>query len=148
MTEREFVGVQKVTVNSVDEENILDVEITLVTDDMEEDLAEVKFTPNTIEGTAFKQYGKCWLTKVVHDGWTDVWNSYIDDDAEGAVIPNFVVVFDIVKTAAEKTTEVWTFQASKCFIFNRDELRVEIEQKRTPGAVYVVCIGTVTITHV
>lgn len=134
--------------NSVDTENILDVDIWLVTDNLEEDLVEVKFTPGTIEGVDFKQYAKCWLIKVVQDGWTNVWDNYINDDGEGAVIPTLSVTFDITKTVAEKTTEVWTFQASKSYVLNRDELRVEIEQERTPGAIFVVIIGTVTITHV
>ena len=148
MTHRKFLGIQKITVNSVDATHILDVEISLVTDDMDEDLAEVKFTPNTIEGIAFKQYGKCWLIKVVHDGFTSIYDSYIDDDGEGTVLPTFIVTFNIVKTAANKTTEVWTFEAGKSYIYNRDDVKAEIEQKRNPGIVYIVCIGDVTHTFV
>ena len=148
MTDRKFTGINKVTVNSVDETNVLDVDIWLMTDDYNEDLVEVQFTPGTIEGVGFKQWAKCWLVKIVHDGWTDLWDSYIDDDGEGIALPNFSVTFDIVEDVAEKVTEVWTFQANKSYIANRDEIRVEIEQERTPGAIYVVCIGTVEITHV
>lgn len=148
MTDRKYLGIKKITVNTTDETNILDVDIWAITDSYDEDLAEVKFTPNTIEGVGFKQWAKGWLIKIVHDGWSDVWDSYIDDDAEGAVIPAFIVIFDIVKDAAGKVTEVWTFEASKCYIANRDELKVEIEQERTPGAIFVVCIGSVEVTHV
>lgn len=147
MTDRKYLGIQKITVNSVDETNVLDVDIWLVTDEYNEDLAEVKFTPNTIPGVAFKLYGKCWLIKVVHDGQSDVWDNYIGDAAEGAVIPDFSVTFDIVEDAEAKVIEVWNAEASKCFIANRDELKVEIEQERTPGAIFVVCIGTFTPTY-
>jgi len=148
MTDRKYLSIQKITVNETDETNVLDVDIWAITDEYNEDLAEVQFTPNTIEGVGFKQWAKCWLIKVVHDGWSDVWDSYIGDDGKGAVIPHFIVTFDIVKTLLAKVTEIWTFAPSKCYIANRDELKVEIEQERTPGAIFVVCIGDVEITHV
>ena len=148
MTDRKYLGIQKITVNSVDETNVLDVDIWLVTDGYNEDLGEVKFTPNTIGGVGFKQYAKCWLIKIVHDGQSDVWDDFIGADAEGAVILTFSVTFDIVEDAAGKVVEVWNAEASKCYIANRDELKVEIEQERTPGAIFVVCIGTFTPGYV
>lgn len=144
MTDRKYLGIQKVTVNSIDETNVLDVDIRLVTLKYAEDLVEVKFTPNTIYGVGFKPHPKCWLIKVVHDGQSDVWDSYIGDNTKGAMIPNFSVTFDIVKDLAGKVIEVWNAEANKCYIANRDELKVEIEQERTPGAIFVVCIGTFT----
>jgi len=148
MTERKIIGIQSVETTTGASTNIMDVDIWAVTDDGNEDLVEVLFTPHTFEGVAFRQWAKCWLVKIVHDGWTDIYDAYIDDDGESAAIPLFKITFDIKKTAANKTTEIWTFQTSKSYVMNRDELRVEIEQKRTPGAIYIVCIGTVTITHV
>lgn len=148
MTDRKFLGIKKITVNTTDEENVLDLDIRLMTDDYSEDLVEVKFTPNTTEGIGFKQWAKCWIIKIVHDGWSDVWDPYLADDDEGALIPEFVVVFDIVEDENNKVTEIWTFESDKCYIANRDELKVEIEQERTPGAIFVVCLGSVTITHV
>ncbi len=148
MTDRVYLGIQKITVGSNDETNILDADIWAITDKYDEDLAEVKFTPNTIPGVGFKQWAKGWLIKIVHDGKSNVWDSYLSDTGKGTVIPAFIVVFDIVKDPAGKTTEIWTFEASKCYIANRDELKVAIEQERTPGAMFVVCIGDVAITHV
>jgi len=147
MADRKYLGIQKITVNSVDETNVLDVDIWRVTDSYDEDLAEVKVTPNTIGGVGFKQYAACWLIKIVHDGQSDVWDDFIGDGAKGVVIPNFSVTFDIVKDAELKVIEVWNAEASKCYIANRDELKVEIEQERTPGAIFVVCIGTFTPSY-
>lgn len=143
MTDVKIHGINKVTVNSVDEENILDVKVRLMTDDLNEDLVEVLFTPNTIEGVGFKQYAKVWVIQVVHDGKSTVWDSYIDDDAAGAVIPNFSIEYDI----GGGNTMLFTFEASKCYVLNRDELLVKIEQKRTPGSIFVVCIGTLVVTY-
>ncbi len=148
MTDRVYLGIQKIIVNSIDETNVLDIDMWPITDNYDEDLVEVKFTPNVIAGVGFKQWAKGWLIKVVHDGKSDVWDSYLSDTGEGAVIPNFTVVLNIVKDPAGKTTEVWTFEASKSYIANRDELKVAIEQERTPGAIFVVCIGDVEVTHV
>lgn len=146
MTDRKITGINKITVNTSHETNILDVDIWLMNDEYGEDLAEVQFTPNTIPGVGFKQWAKVWLIKVVHDGWSDVWDSYIDDDGKAIEIPEFVIVFDTM-TAGVVGTETWTFETDKSHIANRDELSVEIEQRRTPGAIFVVCIGTVEVTH-
>lgn len=148
MTDRKYLGINSVVVNSVSETNILDVDIWYMTDKYGEDLVETQFAKGTISGVGFKQGPTVWLVKVVHDGWTDLWDSYIAAKAKGTVLPTFVVIFDIVKDAAEKVTEVWTFTPNKCYVANRDELRVEIEQERTPGAIFVVCIGDPTVTHV
>lgn len=146
MTDRKITGIQKVTVNSVDETNIMDVDIWAVTEEGNEDLVEVIFLANIIEGVAFKQWAKGWLVQLVHDGFTDVYDSYIADDAKGPVIPNFSITFDIV-TAGVIGTEIWTFQANKSYIFNRDDVQFELDQKRTPGGIFVLCIGTVAVTH-
>lgn len=146
MTDRVFTGIKKITVNSVDETNVLDVDIWAITDEGDEDLIDILFTPNTIEGIGAKQWAKGWLLKFVHDGWTDVWDSYIDDDGEGAVIPTLVVTFNTI-VAGVAGTEIWTFQASKSYVSNRDEVGMRIEEKHTPGAIYVLIIGTVAVTH-
>lgn len=145
MTDRIYTGIQKILVGAVEETNILDVDIWAITDEGGEDLVEVKFTPNTVEGIAFKQYAKCWLIKIVHDGWTDVWDTYISYDGEGTELAAFAVTFDTI-TAGVAGTEVWTFQASKSYVSNRDEVGLKIEETRTPGTIYVLCIGTVDVT--
>ena len=147
MTDRIYLGIQKITVNVSDETNILDVDIWAITDDMDEDLVEIKFTPNTVEGVGAKQWAKGWLIKVVHDGKSDVWDAYIKDDVVNPVIPAFVVTFDIV-TAGVVGTEVWTFQAADyCYVANRGDLTIDKEQERGEGVVFVICIGTVAVTH-
>ncbi len=146
MTDRKYTGIASVTAGVNTETNILDVDIWAVTDEGNEDLVEVLFTPNTIEGIGFKQWAKGWLIRVVTDGWTDIWDDYLSDDGEGSVIVTFVVTFDIV-TAGVVGTEVWTFQASKSYIQDRENVGVEIEQKRTPGEIFVLCIGTADITY-
>lgn len=146
MVDRKITGIQKITVNGVDETNIMDVDIWAVTDEGNEDLVEVLFLANIIEGVGFKQWAKCWLVQFVHDGFTDVWDSYISDDGKGAVIPTLSITFDIV-TAGVVGTMLCTFQASKSWIFNRDDVQFELDQKRTPGGIFVLCIGTVAITH-
>lgn len=148
MTDRLFMGIQKITVNSVDETNILDVDIWAIAEDMDEDLVEIKFTPNTVEGVGAKQWAKGFLIKVVHDGFSDVWDNYIKTDVVNPVIPNFTVVFDIVEDALGDVTEIWTFQVNKCYVANRGPLTVDKEQERGEGVVFVLCIGTVVITHV
>ncbi len=146
MTDRKFKGIQKIIVNSVDEENIMDVDIWAITDTFAEDLVEILFAPNVIEGIGDKQWAKGYLVKVVHDGWTDVWDSYIDESAAGVVLPNFSVIFDII-TAGVAGTEVWVFQANKSYVSNRGEIGVKREETRTPGTIFVLCFGTVAITH-
>lgn len=145
MTDRKITGIKSVTAGANSETNILDLEIWAVTDEGNEDLVEVLFTPNTIEGIGFKQWAKGWLVRIVHDGFTDIWDDYISEDGEGSVIVTFVVTFDTM-VAGTAGTMVWTFQASKSWIQDRDDVGVEIEQKRTPGEVFVNCIGTVDIT--
>lgn len=146
MTDRKYTGIQKITVNSIDEENIMDVDVWAINDEGGEDLVEIQFAPATVEGVGAKQWGKAFRIKIVHDGWTDVWDTYLDLTDEGVFMPNFSVTFDIL-TNGVVGTEVWTFQANKCYIENRDDVKTEIEQRRTPGAVYVLCIGTVAVTH-
>lgn len=148
MTDRKYLGIKSVTVHTATETNILDVDIWAVTDEGSEDLVEIQFTPGTVAGIGAKQWAKCWLIKVVHDGWSSIWDDYLGalGAAEGAVIPTFIVTFDIV-TAGVVGTEVWTFLANKCYVSNRDEVGMKIEEKRTPGAIYVLCIGTVEVTH-
>lgn len=143
MTDRIYTGIQKVLVGAVWVYNILDVDIWAITDEGNEDLVEVKFTPNTIEGIAFKQYAKAWLIKIVHDGWTDVWDPYISYDGEGTVLPAFGITFETVVDGVAGT-EIWTFEASKCYVSNRDEVGRKVEETRTPGTIYVLCIGTAT----
>jgi len=146
LTDRKITGIQKITVNSIDETNIMDVDIWAITDEGSEDLVEVIEMANVIEGVGFKQYARCWLVKVVHDGFTDVWDSYINDDGKGPAIPNFSITFDIL-TIGVVGTMLMTFEASKCYIYNRDDVTFELDQKRTPGAIFVLCIGTISITH-
>ncbi|GAG15002.1 unnamed protein product, partial [marine sediment metagenome] len=109
MTDRKITGIKSVTAGDNDEVNIMDVEIWAVTDEGNKDLVEVLFTPNTLEGIGFKQWAKGWLVRIVHDGWTDIWDSYINDDGEGIPIPIFVVTFNTM-VAGTAGTEVWTFQ--------------------------------------
>ncbi len=146
MTDRLYMGVNKITVNVSDEPNILDADIWAITDDMDEDLVEIKFTPNTVEGVAAKQWAKGWLIRIDHDGTSDVWDSYIKDDVVNPLIPEFIVVFDTV-TAGVEGTEVWTFQSNKCYVANRGDLTIDKEQERGEGVVFVICIGTVAVTH-
>lgn len=147
MTDRKYLGINSVVVDGVSETNLLDVDIWLMDDKYGEDLVEMQFAKGTISSVGFKQGPTVWLIKIVHDGWTDLWDSYIAAKAKGAEIPSFVVIFDIVK-AGEATTEVWTFTPNKCWIADRDERSVEIEQERTPGTIYVVSLGDPTVTHV
>jgi len=146
MVDWRYLGINKITVNDADETNILDVDIWAITDDMDEDLVEIKFVPSTVEGVGAKQWAKGFLIKVEHDGFSDVWDSYIKEDAVNPVIPIFNVVFDVVPIGT-LATEVWTFQASKCYVANRGDLSVDKEAERGEGVVFVICIGTVTITH-
>lgn len=146
MTDRKITGIKSILVGANTEYNIMDVDIWLVTDEGSEDLAEVQFLAGTIEGVGFKQWAKGWLVKVVHDGFTDVWDSYIDDDGKGIVLPAFAVTFDTV-VAGVIGTMICTFQVSTAYISNRDDLHFERDQKRTPGAIYVLCTGIVSITH-
>lgn len=146
MTNRKYKRTQKITVNSVDTFNIDTVDIWIVTEELEQDLVDILFTPGTVEGVGESQGAKCWLLKVVHDGWSDVWDTYIEDDAEGPVIPSLVVIFETI-TAGVAGTEVWTFQVSKSYVSNRDDVGFKIEEKYTPGAIWILIIGTVEVTH-
>ena len=143
MTDRVFMGINKITVNVSDESNVLDVDIWAITDDMKEDLVEIKFTPGTYEGVGAKQWAKGFLVKVMHDGYSDVWDPYINDDGVNVVLPAFTVTFDLTGGG----TEVWTFQANKCWVANRGDLTIDKEAERGEGVVFVICIGTVVITH-
>jgi len=147
MTDRLYLGINKITVNVTDETNLLDVDIWAITDDNDEDLVTIKFTPGTVEGVGAKQYAKGWLIKVDHDGFSDVWDNYIKTDAVNPVLPAFTVVFDIVEDATGAVTEIWTFQASKCYVANRGDLSIDKEAERGEGVVFVICIGTVAVTH-
>lgn len=146
MTDRKLTGINNVTVNSVPETNVMDVDIWYVTDELSEDLVEVIQMANVIEGVGFKQYAKCWLVKITHDGWTNIYDAYINDDGKGSVLPNFSITFDTL-TIGVAGTQLWTFQASKSYILNPDDVAFELDQKRTPGAIFVLCIGTVAVTH-
>jgi hypothetical protein len=139
MTDRKLKGIQKITVNAADETNVLDVEIKLAPDDF----LEPQFVPNTIAALGVKQWEKFWVVTITHDSWSSVWDSYLNDDGEGAVIPSFSITFELADTG----TEVWTAEASKSYIQNRGELKAELEQERNPGVVEVIVIGTFTITH-
>ncbi len=148
MTDRKYLGIKSIVVNGITETNVLDVDIWLMDKKYGEDLVEVQFAKGTISGVGFKQGATVWLVKIVHDGWTDLWDSYVAAKAKGAAIPTFVVIFDIVKDVAEATTEVWTFTPDKCWIVTRDEVGAEVEQEFTPGAIFVGSLGDPTVTHV
>ncbi|GAG41221.1 unnamed protein product [marine sediment metagenome] len=143
---RKITGIESVTVNGVDSLNIETVDIWPVTEEMSEDLIDILFSPWIVEGIGAKQWAKCWLLKVVHDGWTDVWDTYIEYDAEAPVIPTLVVTLEIL-TEGVVGTEVWTFQASKSYVSNLDDIGMRIEEKYTPGAIWILINGTVAITH-
>ncbi len=146
MTDRTYLGINKITVNVSDETNILDVDIWAVTDDLNEDLIKIRFTPNTVEGVGAKQWAKGWLIKVVHDGFSDVWDNYIKEDVVNVVLPAFTVVFDTVEEGGFDT-EIWTFEPNKCWVANRGDLTIDKDEDIGEGVVYVVCIGTVDVTH-
>jgi len=146
MTDRIYLGINKITANVSDETNILDIDIWAITENMDEDLVKIRFTPATHEGVGAKQWAKGFLIKVVHDGWSDIWDNYISDDGPNTVLPAFTVTLDIT-TAGVEGTEVWTFEANKCYVANRGDLTVDKEQERGEGVVFVICIGTVVITH-
>ena len=147
MTDRTYLGINKITVNVSDETNILDLDIWAVTDDLNEDLVKIRFTPATIEGVGAKQWAKGWLIKVVHDGYSDVWDPYIKQDDDNVVLPAFTVVFDTVEEGGADT-EIWTFEANKCYVANRGDISISKEEDIGEGVVFVVCIGTVAVTHV
>lgn len=147
MVDRIYLGVNKITVNVSDETNILDVDIWAITEDFNEDLIKIRFTPNTVEGVGAKQWAKGWLIKVVHDGYSDVWDPYIKQDVVNVVLPHFTVVFDIVKDALDDVTEIWTFEADECWVANRGDIAISKEEDQGEGVVYVVCIGTVAVTR-
>ena len=148
MTDRTYLGINKITVNASDETNILDVHIWAVTAKLNEDLVKIRFTPNTVEGVGAKQWAKGWLIKIEHDGYSDVWDNYIKQDVANAVLPFFIVTFDIVEDALGDVTEIWTFEADKCYVANRGDITISKEEDLGEGGVYVVCIGTVVVTRV
>ena len=146
MTDRKYTGIESVTVNAVPSLNIDTVDIWPITEEMEQDMVDILFSPDVVEGVGAKQWAKGWLLKVVHDGFTDVWDPYMLDNVEGTVIPALVVTLETL-TAGVIGTEVWTFQVSKSYVSNRGEVGMKLGEKHTPGTIWVLIIGTVVVTH-
>ena len=138
MTDRKYIGVSKITVNSVDSTNVIRVEHEYV----------MNLKPVTMRGTVEcvdvnelpKKFHRYTLT---FDTQSTVFDSYIDDDGDNPVIPSMSITLDL----AGGDTELWTLQAGKSYVESRGERRIEGQVERRPGVVVVICIGTRVVTH-
>ena len=90
----QYTGVSKVTVNSNDCDQVLWYEWSFEGADGG-DILTPRFTPNTYEAVDIVEWpGKLWRIRIAIDSETSVFNSYINDDGVGTVIPGFVVTLD------------------------------------------------------
>jgi hypothetical protein len=140
MTDRQIKGINAVTINSVNAYNILDVNYEFVIRD------KVRHTPNVAEGLGIRNFTKWHEIELVFDSVTSIFDPYIDDDGKNPAIPSGSIQFATLVAGVEGT-ETWTFEASKWFVQNRGELRVDRMSQRRPWRIKLIGIGTLTITH-
>jgi len=139
--EVQYTGISSVVLNAganTTAVNILEYEWEFVGPDGS-DILDVRTTPNTYEGVGVTEWsGKHWRLKLTFDSYTDIFDSYIEDDAVNPVIAAVVNV--VMKTAAG-STQVHSYETSKCYISNVDGETVE-KATRNPVTYELVCIGT------
>lgn len=114
--------------------NILDVEERLIQP------GELKTPPNLFNPVGIKQDENLWLITITHDGITDIYDTYFEDDAANPVIPSLVITFAVVQDGTDYT-ETWTYTANQKYINNGPEGDVEAGRQEQDQKYFILAWG-------
>ena len=108
------------------------------------DILDVRFTPNTYEGVGVTEWpGKYWKMMVDFDGYTDIFDSYLNDDGVNTTVPGFSVIYDLTGG----NIALHQYEASQVWTSNWDGAGMRERGERQPTRIEFVCIGTRTVTY-
>ena len=142
MVDRSVKKINNVTINGSPATNILDLDYQFVIQD------KVRHTPNLVEGFGIRNYPKYHRIILIFDSITSIFDSYIDDYEKYDPIPSGSISLEVFNHSTQAIqTETWTLEASKWWVAQRGELRVEKLQDRKPWQVVLIGIGTMEINH-
>lgn len=104
-----------------------------------------KKIPNLMKITAVRQDHKWRVINIKLDSYSDIFDAFIEDDADNPVLTSLEVEMTVQKGTEEKT-EKWVYAASKSYISDIPEARVEDERERNPFEYEITAYGTKVIT--
>ena len=103
-----------------------------------------QFIPNLYQGAGVLQLHKYRILTITVDTETNVLDSGLEiTDANDPFAGTFYVEF----TLTDGTTERWTYQPTKCYVYNRGEGRYEAGTNRKTIEYAILTYGTKVITH-
>ena len=146
MTDRKITRIQKITVNTTDVENVLDIDWEFVGPDGG-DILEPQFVPNLINALDVEEWdGKHWRFRIVLDSDADIFDTYWSQNGVHTVIPTFSITLEI----AGGDTQVWTFGSSKTYVSRKGDSNAQgkyAEEDYQEGVYHLISIGTRVVTH-
>jgi len=136
--DEQYIGINKITVNSTDMTKIRSYEWEFCGPDGG-DILTPRFTPNTYEGVGVTEWdGKHWKIRIEMDSYDTTWiGSLINDDGANTALTTFNVVLDTTTG-----TRTHTYQASKVYVINGPDDTVTERSLYNPGVIELICIGT------
>lgn len=114
--------------------NLLDVEERLIQP------GELKTPPNLYNPVGIKQDENYWLLTLTHDGFTDIYDTFFEDDAANPVIASLIITFTVVQNDVEYT-ETWTYKANQKYVYNGPEGDVEAGRQEQDQKYYILAYG-------
>ena len=135
----QYTGVNGITISGASSTNILWYEWSFEAADGG-DVLTPRFTPNTYESVGVTEWpGKVWRIRLAIDSETSVFDSFINDDGVGAVIPSTVITLD----KAGGGTATHTYAATKVYVANYDPyLSMSEGSENNYGVIELLCYGT------
>ena len=102
-----------------------------------------QFIPNLYQGAGVLQLHKWRILTIVIDTETNVFDIGLEIIAANDPFATFSANF----TLTDGVTEIWTYEANKCYVFNRGEGRYDAEAGRKTIEVQILSYGSKIVTH-
>lgn len=104
-----------------------------------------KKIPNLMKITAVRQDHKWRVITIKLDSLSSIFDAFIEESADNPVLESLEIEMTVQK-GTEELTELWSYAASKIYVSNKPEARVEDERERNPSEYELTAYGTKTVT--
>ncbi len=105
-----------------------------------------QFIPNLFQGPDVKQDHKWFVLTIVVDSETNIFDTpyhRVTDEND----PFTALTVDFILADGSATLERWTYQASKSYVMNRNEGKIDMESERNTIEYQILMYGTREVTR-
>lgn len=105
-----------------------------------------QFIPNTFQGADVKQDHKWWVLTIVVDSETNIFDTP-HHRIVAANNPFTTLTVDFTLADGAATVERWTYEASRSYVMNRNEGKIDMDTDRNTIEYQILVYGTRGVTH-